>query len=66
MCYEPFSGSGSQLIAGQIEGRRVHAMELSPVFVDVAVRRWQAFTSQAATLAGDGRGFDEIRAERRP
>ena len=49
VCYEPFSGSGSQLIAGEQEGRRVFAMEISPAFVDVAVRRWQRFTGEVAT-----------------
>lgn len=65
LCFEPFSGSGSQLIAGEQLKRRVRAMELQPVFVDVAVRRWQAFTGQAATLVGDGRTWDEIASERR-
>jgi len=65
ICFEPFSGSGSQLIAAEQLKRRVRAMELEPVFVDVAVRRWQAFTGQAATMAGDGRTWDEIAAERR-
>jgi DNA modification methylase len=48
ICFEPFSGSGSQLIAGEREGRRVYAMELSPAFVDVAVRRWEQFTGKQA------------------
>lgn len=46
VCYEPFSGSGSQLIAGERLGRRVMAMELSPRWVDVAVARWEAFTGK--------------------
>ena len=48
VCYEPFSGSGSQIIAGEQEGRRVFAKEISPAFVDVAVRRWQRFTGEVA------------------
>ena len=64
VCYEPFSGSGSQIIAGERLGRRVHAMELQPAFVDVALRRWQEATGQTATLDGDGRAFDEIVQER--
>jgi hypothetical protein len=43
---------GSQIIAAEQEGRRVYAMELSPVFVDVAVRRWEQFTGQRAELEG--------------
>jgi DNA modification methylase len=44
LCYEPFSGSGSQIMAGEANGRRVFAMEISPAYVDVAVERWQADT----------------------
>ncbi|OGO33108.1 MAG: hypothetical protein A2Z03_02270 [Chloroflexi bacterium RBG_16_56_8] len=60
--YEPFSGSGSQIIAAEQTGRRCYAMELSPQYIDVAVRRWQQFTGKQATLDGDGRAFDQIAA----
>jgi DNA modification methylase len=62
--YEPFSGSGTTIIACEIAGRACHALELNPPYVDVAVKRWQAFTGQQATLEGDGRTFEEIAAER--
>ena len=62
--FEPFSGSGSQIIAAERTGRRCRAIEISPPFVDVAIRRWQKATGQAATLDGDGRTFAEIVAER--
>ncbi len=58
--YEPFSGSGTTIIAGEMTGRAIHAIELNPAYIDVAVTRWQDFTGQAATLEGDGRTFDEI------
>jgi len=64
LCYEPFSGSGSQIMAGEANGRRVFAMEISPAYVDVAVERWQAETGRDATLDGDGRTFAEVRTER--
>lgn len=48
LLYEPFSGSGTALIAAQQTGRRCYALELSPAFVDVAVERWQNFTGQSA------------------
>jgi len=64
ICYEPFSGSGSQIIAGERLGRSVRAMELQPVFVDVGVRRWEKATGKSAVLDGDGRTFDEIKNER--
>lgn len=62
--YEPFSGSGTTIIAGEMTGRCVYAIELNPAYVDVAVTRWQDFTGQTATLEGDGRTFDELKAER--
>jgi DNA modification methylase len=64
LCYEPFSGSGSQIMAGEANGRRVFAMEISPAYVDVAVERWQAETGREAILDGDGRSFAEVRTER--
>ena len=62
--YEPFSGSGTTIIAAQMVERRCFALELSPAYVDVAVKRWQEFTGLEATLEGDGRTFRQIAAER--
>ena len=62
--YEPFSGSGTAIIAAETIGRGCYAMELDPAYVDVAVQRWQAFTGQAAVLEGEGRSFAEIEVER--
>jgi DNA modification methylase len=62
--YEPFSGSGTTLIAAEMTGRACHAIELSPAYVDVAVLRWQAFTGQEAVLEGAGQGFAAVAAER--
>lgn len=59
---DSFGGSGTTLIAAQKNGRVARVMELDPIYADVIVRRWQAFTGQAATLDGDGRTFDEIAA----
>ncbi|RDW14317.1 DNA methylase [Paracoccus thiocyanatus] len=64
LCYEPFCGSGSQIMAGEANGRRVNAMEISPAYVDVAVERWQAETGREAVLDGDGRSFAAVKAER--
>jgi DNA modification methylase len=55
--YEPFSGSGTTLIAAEMTGRRCLALELSPAYVDVAVRRWQNFTGQQAVLERTGEPF---------
>ncbi|MBD3762960.1 MAG: site-specific DNA-methyltransferase, partial [Rhizorhabdus sp.] len=56
--------SGSQIMAGEANGRRVFAMEISPAYVDVAVERWQAETGRDAILDGDGRTFAAVKAER--
>jgi tRNA G10 N-methylase Trm11 len=58
--YEPFSGSGTTIIAAEMTGRACHAIELNPAYVDVAIKRWQDFTGAKATLDGDGRTFDEV------
>ncbi len=49
--YEPFLGSGTTLIAAETIGRICLGIELNPAYVDVVIRRWQAFTGQKATLA---------------
>jgi DNA modification methylase len=58
--YEPFSGSGTTIIAGEITGRHVYAIELNPAYVDVAVKRWQEFTGQEAVHADSGKTFNEM------
>lgn len=63
--YEPFSGSGTTIIACEETGRRCFAMELNPAYVDVAVLRWQQLTGRKATLEGDGRTYDEVTSARR-
>ena len=60
----PFLGSGTTLIAAETTGRVCLAMELEPRYIDVAVRRWQAFTGKTACLLGDGRSFAVVAAER--
>jgi DNA modification methylase len=62
--YEPFLGSGTTLIACEMTGRTCHALELDPLYVDVAVQRWQDFTGEQAVLDGDGRTYDEIKGSR--
>lgn len=62
--YEPFSGSGTTIIAGEMTGRHIYAVELNPAYVDVAVKRWQEFTGQQAVLESDGRTFADVSAQR--
>jgi DNA modification methylase len=58
--YEPFSGSGTTIIAAEMTGRQCLAIELAPEYVDVAVKRWQAFTGKEATLEATGQTFAEL------
>ncbi|MBF0399660.1 MAG: ParB N-terminal domain-containing protein [Magnetococcales bacterium] len=65
LCYEPFSGGGSQIMAGEANHRRVYAMEISPVYVDVAVQRFIQATGKIVYLDGSGgKTFAEVAAER--
>jgi DNA modification methylase len=61
---DPFLGSGTTLIAAEKTGRRCCGIEYEPRYVDIAIRRWQAFTKTDARLEDDGRTFDEIAGER--
>lgn len=65
ICYEPFSGSGSQIIAGEKCHRHIYAMEISPPFVDAAIRRWEKYTGKQAILAGETeKTFADVLEER--
>lgn len=64
--YDPFLGSGTTLIAAEATGRICLAAEIDPVYVDVSVRRWQAFTGKPASLLGSGQPFDDVAALRLP
>lgn len=62
--YEPFSGSETTIIAGEMTGRHVYAIELNPSYVDVAIKRWQDFTGKKAIHSETGKTFDEMSNER--
>ena len=57
---DAFLGSGSTLIAAERTGRVCHGIELDPIYVDTAVKRWQRYTGDQAIHAGTGKRFDEI------
>jgi tRNA/tmRNA/rRNA uracil-C5-methylase (TrmA/RlmC/RlmD family) len=61
---DTFSGSGTTIMAAERIGRRAYAIEIEPRYVDVAIRRWQAFTRKDAVHAETGGTFDELTAER--
>lgn len=61
---DPFGGSGTTLIAAEKVDRVARLVELDPVYVDVAVRRFEAVTGETATLLSTGQSFAEVQAER--
>src|SRR6266705_2671050 len=63
---DTFSGSGTTIMAAERVGRQARALEIEPRFVDVAIRRCQAFTRRDARHAESGVTFDEIAAEGSP
>jgi DNA modification methylase len=48
--YDPFVGSGTTIVAAELAGRAAYALEIDPVYVDVAVRRWETLTGRRAVL----------------
>jgi DNA modification methylase len=62
--YDPFVGSGTTIIAAEMTGRACQAIELNASYVDVAVRRWEAFTGKAARLEANGKTYAEVAEER--
>ncbi len=62
---DPFAGSGTVLIAAERTGRRAAALEIDPRYVDLAVKRWQAFTGKEATLDVIGSTFEGVGEARR-
>jgi len=49
--YEPFSGSGTTIIACENLGRKCRAIEISPAYVAVALERWADHTGKTPTRA---------------
>lgn len=60
---DPFTGSGTTILAAERTGRRGYGIELDPLYVDLSISRWEKMTGQAATHAC-GKTFAEISAER--
>ena len=61
---DAFAGSGTTIIAAHKCRRKARAIELDPLYVDVAIRRWQAYTGEAATMAVTGDTFAAVEERR--
>ena len=61
---DPFGGSGTTMIAAERTGRQARLIELDPLYVDVAVRRWEHLSNRDAIHTASGRTFAEVTAAR--
>jgi DNA modification methylase len=61
---DTFAGAGTTILAAERIGRRAYAIELEPKYVDVAIRRWQAFTRADVIHAETGQTFEEVARDR--
>ena len=57
-----FSGVGSTILAAEKVGRVCYAIEIDPLYVDAAVRRWEKHTGEKAVCAATGECFDQAEA----
>ncbi|QMU61176.1 MAG: DNA methylase N-4 [Gammaproteobacteria bacterium] len=62
---DPFLGSGTTIIACEEIGRRGFGMELDPMYVDIAIQRWQEATQQDAIHESSGLAFHAIAQQRK-
>jgi DNA modification methylase len=60
---DPFSGSGTTIIAAERTGRRCYGLEIDPLYIDTIIRRWQKYTGGSAVHAVSGKNFDSQNAE---
>jgi DNA modification methylase len=61
---DTFCGSGTTILAAERVGRRAYTLEIEPRFVDLAIRRWQAFSRKDAIHVDSGLTFDELASKR--
>ena len=60
---DPFLGSGSTILAAEKTGRYCHGIELDPLYVDVAIRRWQKETGGKALNLNTNKIFDDMEVD---
>jgi DNA modification methylase len=60
---DPFGGSGTTILAAERTGRVARVIELDPLYVDVAIRRWEQITGIPAQHE-DGLTFTETAGKR--
>jgi DNA modification methylase len=60
---DAFLGSGTTLMAAERVGRVCYGIEIDPLYIDVAIRRWQRHSGEPAIRSATGKRFDEIANE---
>jgi DNA modification methylase len=61
---DAFLGSGTTLMAAERVGRICCGIEIDPIYIDVAIRRWQNYTGEAAVHSQSGKTFNEVAAQK--
>jgi len=63
--YEPFAGSGTTLMAAELNKRKCYCVEIAPEYVDIIIRRfYRMFPNSAAILEGTEYNFQEVAQDR--
>jgi DNA modification methylase len=57
---DAFLGSGTTLIAAEKCGRICYGIELDPLYIDTAIRRWEDITGEDAINVGSGKSYKEL------
>ncbi|WP_428062439.1 site-specific DNA-methyltransferase [Candidatus Avelusimicrobium fimicolum] len=62
---DSFLGSGSTLLACEKAKRVCYGVELEPLYIDTAIRRWEELTKKEAILLSSGKSYQELLEEKR-
>lgn len=57
---DTFLGSGTTLLASEKCGRICYGIEIEPIYIDVAIRRWQELTGNSAINICENKTYDEL------
>jgi DNA modification methylase len=60
---DPFGGMGTTILAAERSGRIARVIELDPLYVDIAIRRWERVTGVQARHTDTGLSFAETEAQ---
>jgi DNA modification methylase len=60
---DPFIGSGTAILACERTGRRCFGIEIDPIYVDLAISRWERLTGRKAQNS-QGQTFEQVKFER--